>query len=957
MLPSWAKPVEDETSDAGLPSWAKPVEETRAPLSHNFDPIAFLQDFQRRQTQGQMDASGHFSHLSKDWVQEYIQGDLEAQTRLGPYARLAAAYANGYAAKEGEEYLHGLPGVEFLLKSASLAARRDRAKEGSKEWENAYRELAIHEAILPDKMAEAQIKKKAADASGLKQADLLESIFQRQEDKIAAENDFVTNLPPVVRNAVRGLHEATAKTDELLLLGLEKVIPGENPTLERAREGIRGDLDRERLLGAIATEDGDALLHVVDNTANSLAEFGTVGLTTGGLGTIPYIFATGSREGYLQAKAEGLDEYSATTSGVAKGTFEAILTRYTGKLLGGGLENPAIQGAISKQIAKAVSSASPAMQKLVKTAAQAGSESVEELLVEMSATMVDSSVGMETEGFGSRLIQAAAGGALGGASASTVRSLVVDADRGIKRAVKQANDAVEGIEAAELHEGDPPRTDRQGFAKDTGIKKTNQAFREGYYEAVVAAQSEVIASEDTGVAGPVITPPVQPPVEPGQPAGVAPASQPSDDLNAALGDAAGDYAETQQEPQILTPKAAESLNQELRAWTDDSDLIQRVTKLAQYDSSAATDVIQAAQDFYDQSQQSQAAMRERFRGALDELGIDVKKYQDKLRRDPDSEIQRIPGFDVALELLREQDIAHTPEEFKDLLMVDVRDVGMRISKEHAIQQAAEAVLPEIEERLAIQQEGGQAEAEWYPERGVYMQPSGEVDYDPMITSPQMEWMRKDAESLGLTELDSPERRTWAQDLHQAKADDLAADAVRLAYAVKENPRALDGKETAAVTIRAAELKREYRALTAQMAEAEASGDTAGLDTTATAMNRVLDEFDLLRVALRRSGTEKGRNLAMQKMAIDQDLDLVSVLSRARAAKGAKITPQERQAFKDIAEKLAAAEAKVEELSSKVRFELADKAVRRRGRRPRPTQAKVNLLFSKVEELLSAGCIV
>src|SRR5690606_36952583 len=80
-------------------------------------------------------------------------------------------------------------------------------------------------------------------------------------------------------------------------------------------------------------------------------------------------------------------------------------------------------------------------------------------------------------------------------------------------------------------------------------------------------------------------------------------------------------------------------------------------------------------------------------------------------------------------------------------------------------------------------------------------------------------------------------------------------------------------------------------------------DPAEVATLSAEANRIEDEFDSISTALRTSGTEKGRALAAQKLTINQDFQLVSVLNRAKAAKGAELTAKQRAHIEALTKRL------------------------------------------------------
>jgi hypothetical protein len=195
---------------------------------------------------------------------------------------------------------------------------------------------------------------------------------------------------------------------------------------------------------------------------------------------------------------------------------------------------------------------------------------------------------------------------------------------------------------------------------------------------------------------------------------------------------------------------------------------------------------------------------------------------------------------------------------------------------------------------------------------------------PEATSARKEWMDKDRETLGLSGPDSPERRSWQQSLSDAKEQGVPARADQIAATVNEHPRSLNDTETAGLVVRAAELKHEHAAALERVRTAP---DEATTRSHAAEAERIEQDFDQLSRAIRLSGTEKGRTLAAQKLTIDKNYDLLSVLNRAKAAKGKDLTPEERERLTKTVAEHTKAEAEVGKAETKAKDKMATRAVR------------------------------
>lgn len=236
-------------------------------------------------------------------------------------------------------------------------------------------------------------------------------------------------------------------------------------------------------------------------------------------------------------------------------------------------------------------------------------------------------------------------------------------------------------------------------------------------------------------------------------------------------------------------------------------------------------------------------------------------------------------------------------------------------------------------------------------------PAPKPEPSPETTSARVADITRDRKALlGLDAMNSPERRTWKTALDTARTQglDRPDKAMRLAGEVAAKPRALSDVETAGLVQHAATLKLEHADIVKRVRDMD---DRAELVSNAAEALRIEQEFDTLTTAIRKSGTEKGRALASQKLTLDSDLDLVSVLSRAKVAKGKNLTAKERAAFEKLTKELEAANERVKSLEIQVREQTASRALRKHRATKRKSEPEERAaLLNEVRELLKAGCV-
>ncbi len=233
----------------------------------------------------------------------------------------------------------------------------------------------------------------------------------------------------------------------------------------------------------------------------------------------------------------------------------------------------------------------------------------------------------------------------------------------------------------------------------------------------------------------------------------------------------------------------------------------------------------------------------------------------------------------------------------------------------------------------------------------------ETDFTKDATAAKQESVKADREALGLDVTNSKSRKSFEESLQQAKKEGVSKKASRIAAEIIEEPRALSDVETAGMTIRMAELKKEHAALAKEIAETD---DTAELIPKAAEIQRVEDEFDDLTRAVSLSGTEKGRALVSQKLTINKDFDLISVLNRAKVAKRKTLSAREESKFKKLTEDLQKSNEKIDKLQLEVLEIQALNAVKKGAKRFTrmslvQKDSDLSRLVAETNELLKMGC--
>ncbi len=230
--------------------------------------------------------------------------------------------------------------------------------------------------------------------------------------------------------------------------------------------------------------------------------------------------------------------------------------------------------------------------------------------------------------------------------------------------------------------------------------------------------------------------------------------------------------------------------------------------------------------------------------------------------------------------------------------------------------------------------------------------------DAQSTSARQDNLQADREALGLDGIASTGRKGWQKSLQDAQDQMIPDNAPRIAAEINDTPRPLNDVETAGLVIKGARLKNEHKSLMDKITETEDPAEIASLNTQ---LARVEKEFDVISSALYKSGSEKGRALAAQKLTINQDFDLLSLKNRAKARKGKPLTAKETKKIEQLAKDLKLISAQNKLLQKKVDTLTAKTVIKRGGikRYSNMSRQQIDLeldsLVSRTQQLLEEGC--
>lgn len=224
---------------------------------------------------------------------------------------------------------------------------------------------------------------------------------------------------------------------------------------------------------------------------------------------------------------------------------------------------------------------------------------------------------------------------------------------------------------------------------------------------------------------------------------------------------------------------------------------------------------------------------------------------------------------------------------------------------------------------------------------------------------------------GLANPSSKETISWKESNDKASELGLAKNALAKANQVNSSPEILDDVQTAGLNQERDRLVTDNDKAIARMAEAEAKGDEALIQSISSEMNLLESQFDEITRAIDVSGSPLGRALAFRKSSISDSYDSLSVRARARAAKfgsnrkkGQKLSQKELATFDGLTEALSERTkdvriAKDEEFQERADRHLRNKSspVSKRFARlsPSETEAELKTLETDILDMIKKGC--
>jgi hypothetical protein len=220
--------------------------------------------------------------------------------------------------------------------------------------------------------------------------------------------------------------------------------------------------------------------------------------------------------------------------------------------------------------------------------------------------------------------------------------------------------------------------------------------------------------------------------------------------------------------------------------------------------------------------------------------------------------------------------------------------------------------------------GSPIEAKVDPDaRRVFDEMLGSTSYgDYGITSARKQFIDADRKLLGsakAVEAQAESFKQWMDEGNQMideSGQDSRTWGATLAKEILNSPRPLSDKETGAMVSVMQVIKNNHKLLSDQLTGLTEATDNIKIKALNDQLSQLEKEFDELTLAVRISGTEKGRSLNAQKLTLNEDFDLISVLNRyKRRSFDGMVNDTDKAKLTELTKKIKDLESKLQDVEN------------------------------------------
>lgn len=208
-------------------------------------------------------------------------------------------------------------------------------------------------------------------------------------------------------------------------------------------------------------------------------------------------------------------------------------------------------------------------------------------------------------------------------------------------------------------------------------------------------------------------------------------------------------------------------------------------------------------------------------------------------------------------------------------------------------------------------------------------------------------VRAHPEALNSLLSDKTDIRTWQEALSAAQELDVPNRAVEIAQGVLLDPSPMSDIKTAGVLVRTISTIKEHDTLSTKLEQTTSQTEK---DLLSAELVRLEETHDILIRSLRKSGSEAGRALNIQKLVLNRNFELGTVLERARSVKQKALNPRQQVRLTTLTQQVSELKAEIAHLQDQPESE-SPTLNQARKTAIENLQFKQNLVQSKINRVI------
>jgi len=239
-----------------------------------------------------------------------------------------------------------------------------------------------------------------------------------------------------------------------------------------------------------------------------------------------------------------------------------------------------------------------------------------------------------------------------------------------------------------------------------------------------------------------------------------------------------------------------------------------------------------------------------------------------------------------------------------------------------------------------------------PEEKAKAKPKVEKKVEPKVEEPKKTTKLTKAETEAIVEVEGLPKETQQETFERAKSKGLDKSAEALAEEVLATNKPISPEERAGLHLRTAQVEAELDRATAEAELVDDKTDPLEAQRLDQVENDLILKQLLLRGASGIAGSQAGRSLALQQVAIDKGTyEIAKLLPKARDTKGSDLTKTEKDKIKKLAEQIKNQEDKIKRLEKELAKTKEGKDKRKVNKKILDEAAKAVKFKREIDEMI------